>query len=109
MEKQEQIIATDIETQIWYSIIKSLKKDKWKITAEYNQFDKGIDFDLYELKKNEEKILFAWDNWLEGEIKCSKERITILENDFGIKFKFGEPEHLTVNIIEKFNTLLTKK
>ena len=58
----EKLIATDIKTKDWYSIIESLKKDGWKVTNEYNQFDKGIDFDLYELILNGEKIVFAWDN-----------------------------------------------
>jgi len=88
------VIATRIETDKWYSIIESLKKDGWKVTSEYNLFDKGIDFDLYELAKMGEKIIFSWDNWFEGEIKCSEERIRKIENYFGIKFKFGKPEHL---------------
>ncbi|MFT5859590.1 MAG: hypothetical protein ACI865_001693 [Flavobacteriaceae bacterium] len=105
----EKLIATNIETKDWYSIIESLKKDGWKVTTEYNQFDKGIDFDLYELAMNGEKTVFAWDNWFEGEIKCTEQRMQNLESTFGIKFQFGEPEHLSLNLIDKMKSLLTKK
>ena len=106
MEKR---IATDIKTEVWYSIIESLKKDGWKVTTEYNQFDKGIDFDLYELTLNGEKIVFAWDNWFEGEIKCTEQIMKNLATTFGIEFKFGKPEHLSRNLIDKMKSLLTKK
>ncbi len=95
----KKLIATDIKTEYWYFIIESLKKDGWKVTKEYNQFDKGIDFDLYELTLNGEKILFAWDNWLEGEIKCTEQRMRNLESTFGIKFQFGEPNYLSNEVI----------
>ena len=101
-------IATSIETGKWYSIIKSLKRNGWKVVSEYNLFDKGIDFDLYELKKNGEKIIFAWDNWFEGEIKCSEERMLSIEKEFNINFKYGEPEHLSIDIIDKMKTLLRR-
>jgi hypothetical protein len=105
----EKLIATDIETKDWYSIIELLKKDGWKVITEYNQFDKGIDFDLYELTLNGENIVFAWDNWFEGEIKCSEQRMRSLETTFRIKFKFGKPEHLSHNLIDKMKSLLIKK
>ena len=101
----EKLIATDIKTEDWYSIIESLKKDGWEVTTEYNQFNKGIDFDLYELTQNREKIIFAWDNWFEGEIKCTEQRMRNLETTF----KFGKPEHLSHNLIDKMKSLLTKK
>ncbi len=56
MEKR---IATDIKTEVSYFIIDSLKKDGWKVKNEYNQFDNGIDLDLYELILNVEKIVLA--------------------------------------------------
>ena len=105
----KKLIATSVETKIWYSIIETLKKDGWEVATEYNQFDKGIDFDLYELAQKGEKILFAWDNWFEGEIKCSEQRMRDLENTFGIKLKLGEPKHLSLNLIDKMKSLLTKK
>jgi hypothetical protein len=103
------LIATDIETQTWNSIIESLLEEGWKISSEYKGFDKGIDFDLYELKKNDEIIIFAWDNWFEGEFKCSKERMLIIENKLGIKFKFGEPEYLSAGIIDKILNSIKRK
>ena len=102
-------VATSVDTTKWYSIIKSLKENGWKVVTEYTLFDKGIDFDLYELTKNGEKIQFAWDNWFEGEIKCSEERLNKLESKFKIKFKYGEPEHLSVDMFEQLKALLSKK
>ena len=54
-------IATDIKTETFYSIIKFLVKNGWQIFAEYDDriFDKGIDFDFYQLNKDEEKILLV--------------------------------------------------
>ena len=42
-------IATNIETEFFYSIIKYLTKANWKITIEYSSelFDKGIDWSQY--------------------------------------------------------------
>lgn len=102
-------IATGIDTQKWYSIIKTLKKKGWKVITKYNQFDKGIDFDLYELRLNNEKILFAWDNWFEGEIKCNESRMSKLEKEFNLEFKFGNPKHLSTNLLDKLKSVLTKK
>lgn len=54
MNKIELNITTNIETVIFYSILKFLKENGWKLTAEYDEniFDKGIDFDLYQFSKN---------------------------------------------------------
>lgn len=92
----KQRIATAIETNMFYSMIESMKKDNWKVTAEYriDMFDKGIDFDFYQLTKNDETILFAWCNWFEGEIKASDKILHKLAADFNITFKFGESTHL---------------
>lgn len=113
MERQiETRIATGIDTEIFYSIIKYLIKMEWRVSAEYstNLFDKGIDFDLYRLEKNGETILFAWTNWFEGEIKSSSTLIEYMEQEFNTKFKFGEPEHLNnEKIIGEMKELLDFK
>ena len=69
------LIATSIKTKDQYSIIESLKKNDWKVITENYQFNKGIDFDFYELAMNWEKIVFAWDNWFKREIKYTEQRI----------------------------------
>jgi len=51
-----------------------LTKAGWSVSLEYSTklFDKGIGFDLWQLNKNGKKILFAWTNWFEGELRaCS--------------------------------------
>lgn len=100
-------IATNIETKIFYSIIKFLEKSGWKLIFEYDVFDKGIDFDLYQFTKNNEQILLAWDNWFEGEIKATTKTLDEIADHFRFTLKFGEPEHLQkTNIIEEMKILL---
>lgn len=102
-------IATGIKTELWNLIIETLKKDKWKVTREYNLFDKGFDFDFYELHKNGEEILFGWDNWFEGEIKASENRMLSLEHEFNTKFAYQNPENLSPEKIESMKRMLKRK
>ena len=105
-------IATNIETDIFYSIIKFLKKNDWKLTIEYSDeiFDKGIDFDLYQFERNNETILLVWDNWGEGEIKATTEALNEIAKHFKIILKFGKPEYLhKPDIIDEMKYLLKFK
>lgn len=95
-------IASEIETKLWYSIIEYLKSNDWKIISEYNLFDKGIDFDFYEFEKDKVRIFMAWDNWFEGEIKCSEENFKIIEKRFNTVFEFRNKNNLYLNDFEKF-------
>src|SRR5690606_23135590 len=96
MNYMETKIATNIETEIFYSIIKFLKKNNWKLSVEYDDriFDKGVDFDLYMFTKNDEQILLAWNNWFEGEIKATQKTLDEIADHFEFSLKFGEPEYL---------------
>lgn len=110
--EMETKVATDIETSKFNAIINYLKKNKWKLTIEYDDriFDKGIDFDLYEFSKDEEKILLVWSNWFEGEIKATQKTLNQIEEYFKITFKFGDAEYLkNSNIIEEMKDLLKFK
>lgn len=105
-------IATNIETDILYSIIKFLKKNDWKLTIEYSDeiFDKGIDFDLNQFKRTNETILLVWDNWGEGEIKATTETLNKIAKHFKIILKFGKPEYLhKPDIIDEMKYLLKFK
>jgi len=93
------IIAIDINTELWYNIIDILKKDGWKVVISYFNFDKGIDFDFYVLKKENEEIILGWDNWMEGEIKCEENIMKQIEQMMGIEFKKGEPVNLKPEVI----------
>lgn len=100
-------IVTNIETDIFYLIIKDLVKDKWKIICEYDDeiFDKSIDF--YKLTKNEKIILFAWDNWFEVEIKAEIEILKQLAVQYKFDLNFNEPNFLQDEyIIERMKNLL---
>lgn len=102
-------IATNIETQTFYSILRYLNKNNWKLKIEYDDriFDKGIDFDFYQFNKNGEIILCAWSNWFEGEIKATQEVLNLLSNHFNFQINFGESEYLeNENIIEEMKNLL---
>lgn len=109
MDNAEVKITTNVETEIFYSIIKFLQENSWNLKAEYdeNMFDKGIDFDFYELCKNDETITLAWNNWFEGEIKATSMTLNEIAEHFKITLKFGEPEYLHMpDIIAKMKPVL---
>lgn len=100
-------IATDIPTEIFYKIVEFLQQTHWKLSAEYDVFDKGIDFDLYQFVKNEDVILMVWTNWFEGEIKAPTEILNQIAEHFGLTLNYGNPEYLhDIEIIEKRKKLL---
>lgn len=99
-------IATNIQTETFNLLLQHLKKESWKITAEYGGFDKSIDFDFYELQKGDTAISLAWSNWFEGEVKASNLVLAELEKDLGIKFQFDEAEHLNQNVFKKYSGLI---
>ena len=80
------IIIEKIETALWNQIINDLVSDGWTISSQYANFDKGIDFDSKTLRKGKSKIYFEWDNWEEGEIRCSESEIEYIEKLVGINF-----------------------
>tara|TARA_R110002050_G_C8657940_1_gene490835 strand:+ start:47 stop:349 length:303 start_codon:yes stop_codon:yes gene_type:complete len=94
--------AKGIETNLWNKILKQLVADHWIVKFKYDNFDAGIDYDLVILKKGGEEILFGWDNWFEGEIQCSLQRMKDIERIANQKFKKGEPENLKPEIIKLY-------
>lgn len=89
-------IATNIETSIFYSIVEYLKSNAWNLDIEYDEkiFDKGIDFDFYLFSKDNQIIMFAWNNWFEGEIKATLKLLIEISAFFNFKLIFDEPEYL---------------
>jgi len=103
-------IATNIETDIFYSIISFLKKNNWKLIVEYchEVYDKGVDFDLYKFSRDRETILLVWDNWSEGEVKATTKTLNEISKHFKIILKFGKPEYLhKPDIIDEMKNLLS--
>jgi len=92
-------IATNIKTELWNEIIQQLVNDDWKPTYTYDNFDAGIDADFVILEKDKEEILFGWDNWFEGEIACSAERMEAIEQMMDHTFIYGEPVNLKPEVI----------
>ncbi|WP_300669903.1 hypothetical protein [Soonwooa sp.] len=103
-------IAINIETSKFFAIVEHLQKSSWRLCSEYSQiiFDKGIDFDFYQFKKDKKEILMAWSNWFEGEIKSSPQILENLSKEFDFKLNFGEAEYLNNdNIIEEMKAVLS--
>ncbi len=94
--------ATSIKTELWNTLLDHHINDGWKVVYKYDNFDAGIDYDLFVLKKEEEEILFGWDNWLEGELQCSPKRMQHIEESFNLQFKRGEPENLKPSVVALF-------
>jgi hypothetical protein len=92
--------VVSIETGLWKSIIRLLMKDGWNVAYRYDNIDAGIDFDFVILEKAKEEILFGWDNWTEGEIKCSEDRLNQIEKLIGMPLTKGEPVNLKPSIID---------
>jgi hypothetical protein len=93
------VIATDIKTEMWNEIIRLCVANDWTVTYKYDNFDAGIDADFVILEKGTEEILFGWDNWFEGEIQCSEERLKQIEEIVQFKFNRGEPTNLKPELV----------
>lgn len=89
-------IAINIDTSTFYSVINFLKDNDWKLIAEYRNdiYDKAIDFDLYQFKKEAEIITMVWDNWDEGAIKSSEKNLLSISNQFNLSLQFQEDHYL---------------
>jgi hypothetical protein len=112
------IIATSIKTNLWNTAIEFLIKDGWTVTYKYDDPDAGIDSDFIILEKENEEVLFGWDNWFEGEIKCTQGRMKSIEKSVNADFNKGEPINLKPSVIDihlkwrnenKWNNLRFKK
>jgi hypothetical protein len=96
------IIATNIPTDLWNSIVQRFVNDNWEVTYKYFHFDAGIDSDFVLLEKENEELLFGWDNWFEGEILCSEKRMEEIENLVQTKFEKGEPVNLKPAVVRLY-------
>ena len=79
----------DIKTETGNQILEDLLSEGWKKTREYSPvaFDKGIDFDSYELKKDNSKLKFKWTNWFEWEIFGEKNELQIIAKKYDLSAK----------------------
>lgn len=91
--------AIGIKTELWNKIVEILVNNGWKVTYKYDNFDAGIDFDMLFLEKSGEEIIFGWDNWLEGEILCSDDRLKNIETLLGESLKIGKPTNVKPEVI----------
>lgn len=67
----------DVKTEWGNEVLASLQKSGWKAKSEYSatMFDKGIDFDSYDLVLGDSTLHFEWDNWLEWQIEGDEKSI----------------------------------
>jgi len=98
------ITAIHIRTPIWNATIQRMQEHGWKTTYRYDNFDAGIDFDLLILKKEGDEIIFGWDNWFEGEIRCTEAQLAVIEDMMRYKFETGEPNTLTAAVIKQYRS-----
>lgn len=84
------MILEFIETAKGNEILDQLKSEGWKTKSQYSPlaFDKGIDYDRYELVLKDKAIVFEWTNWFEWELTGTEE---ILGE---IKQRFLSPNYL---------------
>lgn len=97
----EKVLRVDIKTDKWNAIVDLLIRDEYRVTYDYQGFDKGIDVDLMMLRKKEERVLLGWSNWFEGELYCSPGLLNTIEKQFKATFQTGVPEILTPTLIEE--------
>ncbi len=78
----------DLKTEWGNEVLADLLKCGWKVKSEYSalMFDKGIDFDSYDLVFESSRLRFEWDNWMEWQIEGDEaaiaevaRRLSILE------------------------------
>jgi hypothetical protein len=76
----------NVESGLWLKIIEQMLDNGWILTYKYDLFDAGIDYDLLKMKKGRSRIVFEWDNWDEGNFKCSKQTLSEIERLTELKF-----------------------
>ena len=59
----------DIPTDVFLGVIESHIAAGWRKTYEYENFDAWIDYGKVILAKDGLKLVFVWDNWMEGRIE----------------------------------------
>ena len=72
-----------VETETWHRVIEDLQAEGFEEVYRYGGFDAGIDYSRFDLKnRDEELVVFEWDNWAEGEIKAAPARLEALREKY---------------------------
>ena len=72
-----------VETETWHRIIEDLEGEGFEEVYRYGGFDAGIDYSRFDLKnRDEELVVFEWDNWAEGEIRGEPGRLEAIREKF---------------------------
>lgn len=74
----------NIKTETWHKIIDDLTASGFIAIYQYDGIDAGIDYNRYDLinQAGDERIIFEWDNWGEGEIKTARSRLETLREQY---------------------------
>jgi len=75
----------DIPTDQFNQIIETLASSGWKKKFLYDGFDAWIDYGKVELKGENCKLTFEWDNWTEGSIQGPIKDIEIIAAKYNFK------------------------
>ena len=103
------ITFINVDTDTWNKLIEALLEDSWLVTYRYDNFDAGIDEDFVILKKDDDEIIFDWDNWFEGKIKFHKKYRSVIENSINYDFKIGKNDSIKPEVIELHKKWQTEK
>jgi hypothetical protein len=96
-------VAINIKTEDWNNIITNLLNENWKVKSKYDGFDAGIDFDFLIMTKDFKYILFGWDNFTEGEIKCSQKLFEYISKKNNKKLAIVVVDLVIEVLCNKFN------
>jgi len=76
----------EVSTELFNKVIKTLLKEGAKKSFEYQGMDAWIDYGEVHLWLNEDKIVFTWTNWFEGEIEADPALLNKICSRFGIPY-----------------------
>lgn len=80
------MILEFIDTAKGNQLLEQLQREGWRLRAQYSPlaFDKGIDYDSYQLTLNDKVLLLEWDNWFEWKLTGSQELLVSLKQRFSL-------------------------
>ena len=71
-------VIQEVETKLFNTIIADYIAEDWDKQYEYDGVDAWIDHGKVKLTNGSRKLIFEWDNWMEGEIYGKKDEIFVI-------------------------------
>lgn len=79
----------NIPTDTFSRMVKTLLADGWKKTEEYDNVDAWIDYGMVVLQKDEMRLRFEWDNWMEGIVEGQQDILEKIRDRFNLQNSHG--------------------